>query len=198
MIALLWASGCTTEFPEELLGLRVVEAHLESVSGGGMQVIGGGWSGSGDLVATTAAGEELVVPVSIGAGSAGMLLEMSATPFSKWNLGLPDAEVPASHLFGTYKGSREALILLVGAVGMHLENEHGVRIDDTSFGLGIGVAASWQWLHVSMKDEGDLQSGDTGDTVGPTTETGLPTLETGATTALDHTGATLGTGGTGP
>lgn len=204
MIALAALSGCTTRFPEEVLGLRVVEARLEGIGGGGMQVIGGGWSGSGDLVATTVSGEELVVPVTLGAGAAGMLIEMSAQPASTWELGLPGPSVPASHLFGTYKGSREALIVLVGAVGLHLENEHGVRIDDTSFGLGIGLSASWQWLHVTEQRLGE--TGDTGDT-GPTRPPfPVETSETGAAPdtgeAPGHTGegsAHTGgaTGGTG-
>lgn len=200
MIALAALSACTTRFPEEVLGLRVVDARLEGVGGGGMQVIGGGWSGSGDLVATTVAGEELVVPVTLGAGSAGMLLEMSATPASTWDLDLPGPSVPASHLFGTYRGSRESLIVLVGAVGLHLENDHGVRIDDTSVGLGIGLSASWQWLHVTEQRLDPTATGDTGDSGTPfppfPTDTGPDTG--GADTASTETGGTSGpTGGTG-
>ena len=197
MIAVALA-GCTTRFPEELNGLRIVEAQIEGVSGGGMQVVGGGWSGSGELVAETVSGDELAIPVALTAGSAGMLVEMSISPGSTWELGLPDPQVPADQLFGTYDGSRESLIVVVGAVGTHLENEHGVRIDDTSFALGVGVSASWQWLHVTEKQLPAPSSADTGG------GTSLPTTDTTDTaqTPPGHTGGgstpeTASTGDTG-
>ncbi len=187
MIALALA-GCTPEIPEEVRGLRVVEARIESISGGGMQVVGGGWSGSGDLVAETVSGEELVLPVTLAGGSFGLVLDLSVTPGSKWSFGLPGPSVPASHLFGKYRGSRESLIVLVGAVGTHLENEHGVRIDDTSVGLGLGLSASWQWLHVDLVEPDDLDTGDpspapqhTGGDLPTTDHTGGADLETGHT-----------------
>lgn len=175
MIA-LGLGACTSSFPEELLGVRVKEAHLEAVTGGGMVMIGGGWAGSGDLVGTTVAGEEVRVPVDLAAGSVGLLMDMSFSLPSKMRFGLPDPDVPAGDLFGRYKGSHESLILLAGASAVHLENPHGVRIDDVGFAMGVGIEVGWYWMNVTMHTEHDgpdPHSGHTGATGDSgTTDTG--------------------------
>ena len=205
---LVSVAGCTPLLPEELSGVQVASARLEGMGSAGMQVIAGAFSGEANLHVNTVDGQEMVVPVDLSIGAAGFLIEAAVTSGGRVELDLPPAGVSGEDLFGTYRGSREALVLLFGPVGVHLENDAGVRIDETELGFGIGLSVSYSWMSMSLHvDEVATSTADTGSTpthstgwtvptgtTGPTGDTGAPTGDTSA--PVPHTGSSPTTGDT--
>ncbi|MCB9673240.1 MAG: hypothetical protein H6734_27500 [Alphaproteobacteria bacterium] len=203
VLPLVLLGACTPLLPEELDGVTVTEARLEGVGSAGIQLIAGGFSGTATLKATTPDERVLTIPVDLSTGAAGLLVEFSVTAGGDVELAIPPGGVAGDELFGTYRGSREALVLLVGPVGVHLENDAGVRIDQTQLGFGIGISVSYSWMSMSLHvDEPTLGTGDTGFTPPPESgetppETGTTTDETGWTTTPWHSASTTETGHTG-
>lgn len=142
-LLLVVAAGCTSTVPDELVGVPITSAFVDGVGLGGLQMIVGGWGGTGELHARTARGDELVVPVDLTGGSVGMLMEFALSGGGRLDLDLPPEPVDGEDLFGTYRGLREAGVLIVGPVGVHLENDAGVRIDETRLAFGMAISVSW-------------------------------------------------------
>lgn len=189
---LLLLAGCTPDTGRlPLASIDVRWARLEKVDLGGMTMLGGGGGGGAELLVGSTAGETYIVPVSLSYASAGLLLDLSISSAGATDLVLPRETIRGDALFGTYKGSREGLVVLVGAVGRHLQNEAGVRIDDTSLAIGFSVLVAAEWLTVNP----DLQLVDTGTAPYETgtTEVPIPTGDTGETATTPGT-----TGETGP
>ncbi|MCA9489724.1 MAG: hypothetical protein KC621_07360 [Myxococcales bacterium] len=203
-LPLVLLGACTPLLPEELDGVTVTDARLEGVGSAGIQLIAGGFSGTATLKATTTEDRVLTIPVDLSTGAAGFLVEFSVTAGGDVDLTVPPGGVSGEDLFGTYRGSREALVLLAGPVGVHLENDAGVRLDKTLLGFGIGISASYSWMSMSLHvDEPTFGTGDTGFTPPPdsgtTFETGTTTTESGWTTPPSHSALLpTETGHTGP
>lgn len=204
MVPVVLLGACTPLLPEELDGVTVTDARLEGVGSAGIQLIAGGFSGTATLKATTLDDRVLTIPVDLSTGAAGLLVEFSLTAGGDVELSVPPGGVSGEDLFGTYRGSREALVLLVGPVGVHLENDAGVRIDQTQLGFGIGFSVSYSWMSMSLHVDELTSTGDTGgftpppDTGDTTVETGTTPEETGWTPPPVHSAWPPPTGDTGP
>lgn len=185
LLPLLLLAACAPPEVDGLDGVRVEQAWLEGVELGGFGLIAGGFSGTADLMITSRGGDEYQLPVSLGGGATGFLIDLGVSLPGRVELSLPRTPVTGQDLFGTYRGSKEALVVLFGASGLHLENEAGVRIDDNAFAVGLSVQVATAWLNLSPDLPEPTPTGVTGDTGGPDdsapTDTALP--DTGGTGA---------------
>jgi hypothetical protein len=191
---------------DDLSTIRVREAHLESMAMGGIGMIGGIRSGDAQLVVTAMSGDVFEVPVDLTAGSFGLLLDMTLASFGRVNFDLPTRGDPirGNQLFGTYRGSRESIVVLFGPEAHHVQNPDGVRIDQATLGFGIALAVSAEWLTIKpdLPDEPDTDTDffdtDTGAVPTDSSDTGrLDTGDTGLPSETGETGMPVETGDTG-
>lgn len=149
-LLLLLSVACVPYEEEVLSNIVVGEASIEEVELFGMGVVAGGVSGGGQLVVKDAlTGERYEVPVNLSGPTVGGLLDFPSLMFA----GQLPLDVPSGTagnlLFGQYRGSREGIVVLGGAQGLHLENESRVRIDATRGAIGlVQILIAAQWLSV--------------------------------------------------
>jgi hypothetical protein len=186
------AAGCRPDPVDTLSDVRVAHAELREAQLGGFGLIGSGFAGSADLVVEDPAGAEHVQPVDLAGGGVGLLIEMSLTFPGRVELELPHREVHGNELFGRYRGVREQFVMVAGTAWLHLENDDGIRIDDTTGGVGIAIQVSAAWLGITVHvDDTGLDRGSTSWSYG--TETGGSgrtwTTETGGSGSSGSGGA---------
>ncbi len=207
LLALSFAAlGCApVEVPPKLAGASIRRAWLEEYNWSTMGVLGGGLTGHAWLYAVDSEGGYHEQYVRLRGGLAGFGLEFTMGGDRLVELELPPGEVTGAQLFDRYSGSFEAFVVGIGFASLHLENEHGVQIDDHGLVgplMAISVSAAWMRL-VPADPPPELDSGDsteTGDHLAPrdTGETGDsgPAGETDDSLPQGETGDT-GESGTG-
>ncbi len=164
LLALSFAAlGCApVEVPPKLAGASIRRAWLEEYNWSTMGVLGGGLTGHAWLYAVDSEGGYHEQYVRLRGGLAGFGLEFTMGGDRLVELELPPGEVTGAQLFDRYSGSFEAFVVGIGFASLHLENEHGVQIDDHGLVgplMAISVSAAWMRL-VPADPPPELDSGD--------------------------------------
>lgn len=160
---ILGAAGCRVEVPALDIG-PVVEARMRNVALREFSVIGGGMGGNADLVVQTEDGSEHTLPVTFGGGTVGLGVEIVPVAPAAFEipLRLPEAAVPASDLFGFYRGNSESIAVIGGVSARHLKNPKDVRMDSPFIPIGVSLMVGYEWLSVNLRDVVLPETGDTG------------------------------------
>lgn len=165
---LLLLTGCADVDPGIYEGVEVEDAWLEGLRLSTMSMVLGFVRGQAELVVRGPEGQEVSGPVTLTGGTAGLSADLILTefPLADVPLSLPPEPLYGEQLLGRYTGSSMSLVTAVGVETHHLENEHGVRIDQASLAIGAGMMIAREWLTLEPGELEADDAGDTGDTGG--------------------------------
>lgn len=141
---------------DDVVRARIVEGSLTRVA-----VLGGSLRGGGLLIADRAGGSSCELPVKLEGGQVGASFEV-AQAMVEMELEVPAGGVAGAHLLGRYDGTTAVGSVILGVSTLHLENGHGVGMDQANFTLGVGVGVTYAW--VDLTEWEGLVIGDTADT----------------------------------
>jgi hypothetical protein len=147
LVAAFASSACSAPRLDDIFPQR---ARLRGASVVSVGMLGGAGLGAASLEVDEVDGTRWRVPVSIKTGSVGAIMELT-TWGSDFDLDLTFADAPTgTELLGTYDGGYGNVSLLVGGMGLKLENEHGVTMAGTSISSGFSINAGHLWLGLEV------------------------------------------------
>ncbi|MBS2029742.1 MAG: hypothetical protein JST54_17715 [Deltaproteobacteria bacterium] len=147
----LFLASCGGTDPLSNVG-TVQSARVTGVKWSGFDVVVG-WSwASGTLEVVDLEGQAHAFPVKLSGPAVGVVFDFDGESFGNGIIDLhlpPGKTLHGTDLTGQYFGSEEALQIGIGVESHNLKNSSGVTIDDTDFGVGIGVFAAGEWIDLS-------------------------------------------------
>jgi hypothetical protein len=177
---------------ETATDVPVTAAWLEGLDLQSVVVLGGVVEGDALLGYTDDGGRTQAMPVHLGGGALGFIVDITADP--EWGhdipLDLTEAEVDPvmlSDLLGSYRGTAAGFALGIGIDGRDLQNRRGIKLEEDHFAFGVGIMAGYEWVKIreggsegaevldtaavdtaAIGDSGDCDSGtcDTADSAG--------------------------------
>lgn len=155
-LAAAGAGGCLAVEGEPLQELSVQSARIDRLQLCTAALIGGGSEGKGLLLIEDTGGGEHEAAVELRGGTVGFVMDISwESPIESLQLELPEPGLSGDQLLGRYRGNSEAMVVVVGVEVRHLGNEHGVRVDQPFFGLGVNMMVAFEWLDLALDDGSD-------------------------------------------
>jgi len=145
------ANGCLDVDGAELQSINVDSAVITSMNVCTIAFIGGTVGAEGSLVIENASGESRSYPVELFGATVGFAFNVGySNPVVDLVLELPSAELTGDQLLGHYAGSAEAFVAGVGVEARHMENEHGVGIDQPFLGIGVGMMVAFEYMDMAL------------------------------------------------
>ena len=140
--------ACGGDDLSALAGFDVVRASLEDLDIHTLALAVGLVEGRGTLRIDGDGGERVVAPVELDGWLLGLSLDVSVNESAgdSFPLELPAAPVRGDQVFGSYTGRVAGVVMTLGVKARHLENDHGVRIDQPFFVVGLGMNVGFEWL----------------------------------------------------
>ncbi len=171
-VLLLLTLACTPDRVVSWCGDDVVRARIVEGSLTRFALLGGSIKGGGLLIADRAGGSTCELPVELVGGQLGVSVEVTQA-MVEMELEVPAGGVAGAHLFGRYDGSTAVGSAILGVSTLHLENGHGVGMDQANLTLGVGMGWTYAWLDVTEWVGVDLgDTAETGDTSGGPPDSG--------------------------
>jgi hypothetical protein len=156
VVAAAGAAGCADP-DSDLQAIVIRSAALRDVQLAVLGFFGGTVEGTATLEAERLDnGAPVVAPLVLSGGIAGPLFGITAdSDWQEVELELPEGEVRAGDLTGTFEGTAAAGAFVAGASQHRLQNERGVSLQTRSFAWGFGFVFGFQWLGVEVDRGGE-------------------------------------------